>query len=327
MSSEFDQYSSGDLAFTRESPYGTVIEAMYSGATSFMRRKYTRDLTGVDVAVVGIPYDLATSNRPGARFGPRAVRAASTQLSWARPWPWTFDPFNRLHVIDYGDCVFDPGRPEDVAVDIEKFMSRLVENNVIPLSIGGDHFVSYPVLKALHKKHGPISLVHFDAHTDSWADEKGRIDHGTMFYHAAKEGIVSPSHSIQMGIRTQNMHTHGYNVFDALWLHKHGCEEAIEKIKEVVEDNPCYITFDIDFLDPSCAPGTGTPVCGGFDTATAFKLLYGLTGLNIIGCDVVEVAPPYDHAEVTALAAATLATNMLCLLAEDKEDKIKPHQV
>jgi agmatinase len=125
-----------------------------------------------------------------------------------------------------------------------------------------------------------------------------------------------------MGIRTQNMQTHGYHVFDALWLHKYGTDEAIARVKKIVGDHPCYITFDLDFLDPSVAPGTGTPVCGGFDTATAIKLLYGLTGLNLVGCDVVEVAPPYDHAEITALAAATIATNLLCLLAEGKEDQV-----
>ncbi|WP_101757868.1 agmatinase [Oceanicoccus sp. KOV_DT_Chl] len=322
MSDSADPTSPGDLAFTRESPYGTESEAMYSGATSFMRRRYSRDLNKVDVAVVGIPYDLATSNRPGARFGPRGIRQASTQLSWSSPWPWTFDPFDRLHVIDFGDCVFDSGIPANVPDEIEACISHIVSADVTPLSLGGDHFVTYPALKAVHAKHGPISLIHFDAHCDTWTDKDGRIDHGTMFYHAAKQGIVEPGSSVQIGMRTHNKETHGYNVFDALWLHDNGPAALVESIHRIVGQRPCYITFDIDFLDPSCAPGTGTPVCGGFDTITAIKILAGLQGLNIVGCDVVEVAPAYDHAEITSLAGATIATNMICLLAADKPKKI-----
>ena len=318
MSEEFNQYGNGDLAFTRSSDYGTQIEAMYAGATSFMRRRFTRDLTDVDVAVVGVPFDLATSNRPGARFGPRAVRTASTQLSWARPWPWTEDPFKTLRVIDYGDCVFDPGRPESFVADVQKWYQRFTEAGVIPITLGGDHFVTYPILKTLAAKHGPLSIIHFDAHSDSWPDKQGRIDHGTMFYHAAKEGIVDAKHSVQLGMRTVNEHDSGYTVLDALWLHEHGIEKALSRIRQTVGDRPCYITFDIDFLDPSCAPGTGTPVCGGFETITAIRLLHGLAGIHLIGCDVVEVAPPYDHAEVTALAGATMATNLICLLAQCK---------
>ncbi|MFO7528708.1 MAG: agmatinase [Marinobacter sp.] len=319
MSDSFDQYGNGDLAFTRQSNYGTEIEAIYAGATSFMRRLYTRDLTDVDVAVVGVPYDLATSNRPGARFGPRAVRAASTQLAWARPWPWRKDPFLTLNVVDYGDCVFDPGRPERIVEEVMAWYQPILDAGVIPLSIGGDHFVTYPIIRALAEKHGPISLIHFDAHCDSWEDENGRIDHGTMFYHAAREGLVSPTDSVQIGMRTVNDRNPGFNVFDALWLHENGIDAALKEIRAIVGDRPAYLTFDIDFLDPSCAPGTGTPVCGGFDTLVAIKLLKGLKGLNLIGCDVVEVAPPYDHAEVTALAGATVATNMVCLLAAGKD--------
>lgn len=321
MAEDFEQYQAGDLAFTRESPYGTQVEALYAGATSFLRRRYSKNLDGVDVAVIGIPYDLATSNRPGARFGPRGVRAASTNLAWASPWPWSFDPFKRLNVIDYGDCVFDPGYPHKVPDEIEKCFKKVVDEDVIPLGIGGDHFVTYPILKAMANKHGPISLIHFDAHCDTWKDEDGRIDHGTMFYHAAKQNIVDPSRSVQVGMRTVNKDSHGYLVLDGTWLHKNGVESAIQQIRERVGSHPCYVTFDIDFLDPSCAPGTGTPVCGGFNTFQAIELIKGLSGLNVVGCDVVEVAPPYDHAEVTSLAGATIATNMLCMLADGKPEK------
>lgn len=322
MSDDFDQYSNGDLAFTRKGPYGTQIEPMYSGATSFLRRNYSKKLDGVDVAILGIPYDLATSNRPGARFGPRAVREASTNLAWASPWPWDFDPFDRLHVIDYGDCVFDPGYPHKVPDEIEACVKHIVDAGVTPLSIGGDHFVTYPVVKALSKKHGALALIHFDAHSDTWADEEGRIDHGTMFYHAAKQGIIDPSYSTQVGMRTVNKDTHGYQVLDGDWLHSNGVEACIKKIRERVGNHACYITFDVDFLDPSVAPGTGTPVCGGFSTYQAIQLIKGLSGLNVVGCDVVEVAPAYDHADITALAGATIATNMLCVLASEKPNKV-----
>lgn len=321
MSDEFNQYDNGDLAFTRTSDFGTAIEAVYAGATSFMRRRFTRDLTDVDVAVIGVPYDLATSNRPGARFGPRAVRAASAQLSWARPWPWTFDPFKRLRVIDYGDCVFDPGRPDRIVDDVSNWYKPIIEAGVTPLTIGGDHFVTYPILKALHKKYGPLALVHFDAHCDTWKDEAGRIDHGTMFYHAAVEGLVDVEHSVQIGMRTVNEKNPGYQVLDAMWLHEQGVTAAVDEIRKRVGDRACYVTFDIDFLDPACAPGTGTPVCGGFQTVTAIQLLKGLAGLNIVGADVVEVSPAYDHAEMTALAGATMATNLLCAIASSHPER------
>lgn len=311
--------STTDLAFTRQSPYGTPAEPTYSGALSFLRRRYTKELDGVDVAVVGVPFDLATTNRPGARLGPRAIRAASACLAWARPYAWSFDPLERLNVIDWGDVFFDQGEPHKIPDVLTKAYSEFVERNVTTLTLGGDHFVSYPILKALHAKHGALSLIHFDAHSDTWADTDGRIDHGTMFYHAARQGIVDASHSIQVGMRTLNNETHGYQVLDALWLHKHGVDACVQAIRERVGDSKCYVSFDIDFLDPSYAPGTGTPVVGGFSTHVGLQLIRGLAGLNIIGMDVVEVAPPYDVSEITALAGASIAQEMLCAFAGKSE--------
>lgn len=183
--------------------------------------------------------------------------------------------------------------------------------------------MSYPILKALHGKHGPISLIHFDAHSDTWADADGRIDHGTMFYHAAKEGIVDVNSSIQIGMRTFNGETHGYQVLDARWLHKHGVDACIQAICERVGKTKCYVSFDIDFLDPSFAPGTGTPVVGGFSTHTALQLVRGLAGLNIIGMDVVEVAPPFDVSDITALAGASIAQELLCAFASKSQSQLK----
>jgi agmatinase len=315
--------STTDLAFTRESPYGTKAEPTYSGALSFLRRRYSKELEGVDVAVVGVPFDLATTNRPGARLGPRAIRAASTGLAWAPPYAWSFDPFETLNVIDWGDVFFDQGEPHKIPAILQQQFSIFVEHNVTTLTLGGDHFVSYPILKALHAKHGPVSLIHFDAHSDTWKDADGRIDHGTMFYHAAKEGIVDVSRSIQVGMRTLNNETHGYQVLDARWLHEHGVKACIEKIIARVGDAKCYVSFDIDFLDPSFAPGTGTPVVGGFSTHTALQLIRGLADLNIIGMDVVEVAPPFDVSDITALAGASIAQELLCAFASKSHGGLK----
>jgi len=306
-----------DLAFTRESDRGTVVEPAYGGATSFMRRRYTRDLHDADVAVVGIPFDLATTNRSGARLGPRAIRSISSNLAWeAQVVGWGFDPFERLSVVDYGDFAFDPGRPDLVPAELRSQAQALMATDTAILALGGDHFVTYPLLQACAEKHGALSLIHFDAHSDTWEDEAGRIDHGTMFWHAAQEGVVAPSRSVQMGMRTYNASTHGYNVYSADWVHEHSAADAVATIRGIVGDNPCYLSFDIDCLDPAFAPGTGTPVVGGLSTHQALSILRGLGGLNLVGMDLVEVAPAYDVGEVTALAGATLALNMLCMYAQ-----------
>lgn len=306
-----------DLAIVRDNLYGTTSEPTYSGVTSFMRRKYTRDLSGVDVAVTGVPLDTATTNRPGARFGPRSIRAASSIMAWERPYGMEFDPFDKLAVIDYGDCLFDFGRPETVPAAIEAHATKVIDNGPALLTLGGDHFITYPLLKAHAKKHGaPLSLLHFDAHSDTWDDgTEERVDHGTMFYWAAKQGIVDPSTSIQVGLRTTNPDTMGFNVLDAPSVHELGIEAVVERIRKTVIDKQVYVTFDIDCLDPSYAPGTGTPVCGGLSSHQALAILRGLAGINVVGMDVVEVAPAYDTAEITSLAAASIAMEMLYLYA------------
>ena len=302
----------GDYAITRDSLYGILNEPTYAGATSFMRRKYTRDLTGVDLVVTGVPLDTATTNRPGARFGPRGIRAASANISWMRPYNTTVDPFNKLAVIDYGDCFFDFGRPETIPDSIEAHASKIIEAGPALLSLGGDHFIAWPLIKAHAKKHGkPLSLLHFDAHSDTWEDEQGRVDHGTMFWHAAREGLVDPEHSVQIGLRTTNDDTIGFNILDGPWVHKHGIDAVIKKTRKILGKRPVYLSFDIDCLDPSCAPGTGTPVCGGLTTHQAIQIIRGLIGINLIGMDLVEVAPIYDVGEITSLAGATLAVEMI----------------
>jgi len=310
----------GDRAFTAKSLYGMGSEATYAGALSFMRRKYTRDLAGVDVAVLGVPLDTATSNRPGARFGPAGIRAASAMIAWGKVWPWGIDPFEKLAVIDYGDCVFDYGRPEQAPDAITAQAKAILESGASLLSLGGDHFVSHPLLRAHRAVHGPLALVHFDAHSDTWRDDPkpgapARIDHGTMFFHSAREGLVDPACSVQVGIRTHNDETHGFTVLDAEQVHRRGTEAITAEIKRVVGQRRAYLTFDIDCLDPGCAPGTGTPVAGGLSTAQAQAILRGLRDLDIVGMDIVEVAPPYDVSQITALAAVHLAADYLCLRA------------
>ena len=310
------EYQQGDLAFTRESPYGTLAEATFAGGLSFLRRTYSKDLTHADLAIVGVPFDLATTNRPGARFGPRAMRAASAMLAWSAPWGWDYDPFERLQVVDIGDLQFDWGRPSHVPAQLCTQFEAILATNTATLMLGGDHFSTYPALQANAAKHGPLALIHFDAHSDTWRDESGRIDHGTMFFHAAEQGLIDVDHSVQIGIRTVNPETHGFEVLDANWIRRQGIAQTIQAIRQRVGTRPCYVTFDIDCLDPAFAPGTGTPVVGGLSSADARDILRGLQGIDLRAMDVVEVAPAYDVAEITALAAATIALDLICLYAD-----------
>ena len=310
--------TSSDHAFTANELKGTRQEPTFSGALSFLRRRYTRDLAGVDVAVTGIPLDTATTSRPGARYGPRGIRLMSSQIAWARPYGCNFDPLEKLAVVDYGDCVWDHGRPAEIPAAIEAHADTIIATGAAMLSMGGDHFVSYPLLKAHAKRHGPLSLIHFDAHSDTWNDAEGagRVDHGTMFYHAVREGIVDPGRSVQIGLRTHNDDLMGFNVLDAPWVHEHGAAAVASEARRIVGRHKAYLTFDIDCLDPCFAPGTGTPVAGGLSSAQAFAILKGLAGIDFVGMDIVEVAPPYDVADITALAAAHIAHEWLALYAE-----------
>lgn len=310
----------GDAAFLRDDLKGTTIEATYAGALSFMRRKYWRDLAGVDVAVTGIPFDQAVTNRPGARFGPRAVRAASAHFAWGPYWPWNFDPFDTLAVVDYGDCFFDWGRKEEVPAAIERHVEGILDGGASPLIIGGDHFITYPVLRAQARRFGPLALVQFDSHRDVEPDEGGRIDHGTMFGLAIRDGLIAPERSVQVGIRTSFLgeRSYGMTIIHADRVHEMTPAEVAAEITGVVGRHKAYISFDIDCLDPAFAPGTGTPVPGGLSSYQAMAILRGVKELEFAGMDIVEVAPPYDHAEITSLAACAVALEYLCIRAWQK---------
>lgn len=288
----------------------------FLGELSFGRRRYTRDLDGADIAVVGVPFDSATVNRPGARFGPRAIRE-QTSLVGCYPWgiyPWDFNVFERCEVIDYSDIASVPGYPDRMFEAVRTTVGQIVEAGVNVLSLGGDHVVAYPLLEAHAARHGTLALVHLDAHSDTWGMGDD-LNHGTWGYLAARNGLVDPARSVQVGMRTPNPETLGFNVIEADSFLEQPIGETAAKIREVVGDGPAYLTFDIDFLDPAFAPGTGTPVCGGPTTHQARALLHALAGLNIVGADLVEVAPPYDPTGVTALAGATLAFDLLTLLS------------
>ncbi len=309
----------GDQAFMRKTPKGSYAENTFAGALSFMRRQYSRNLKGIDIAVLGVPFDMAVSFRPGARFGPAGIRAASVQLAELKAYPYGIDPFNKLQVVDYGDVAFDYGYPESIVDETEKTVATILKSGAKTLCFGGDHFITYPILKA-HSKHlgKPISLLHFDAHPDTWPDDGKRLDHGSMFTRAVKKKYLNPHKSVQIGIRTWVTDKQGFTHIDAPAVHATSPAEVAKQAREIVGDNPVYLTFDIDCLDPAFAPGTGTPVVGGLTTSQAISIIQGLGGLNFVGMDVVEVAPAYDDAEMTAIAGATLAYQWLCLMAKEK---------
>ena len=311
-----------DKAISKNSVSGIGYEPTYSGVTSLFRREYSKIVKHADLVTWGVTYDLSVTNRPGARFGPRAIREASTNLAWdGGPWPWKFDPFESIKMIDYGDCYFDPGFPEQIFENIKNEAKSIIDHDCFLLSMGGDHSVSYPLLKAHANKYGPLSLIQFDSHSDTWAEQTKRFDHGSMFYHASKEGIINTKNSVQIGLRTNNTQTHGFNILDASFVHENTISETCEQIRQIVGTNNCYLSFDIDFLDPAYAPGTGTPVCGGFTSWEAQSLIRGLNGINFVGGDLVEVSPSYDKGEITALAAASILLDFICLL---KSENILP---
>jgi len=309
--------SDGDQAFRKQDPLGRWPEMTYGGALSFLRRPYTRDLDGVDVAVWGVPFDTAVTYRPGCRLGPRAIRAGSVQLAELKAFPFGFDPFDVLRVVDWGDVMLDPHQP-GVAEAIEAACAGIIAGGTASLALGGDHFIAWPLLKAHAAMHGPLALIQFDAHGDLWPDDRARVDHGTMMGRAISDGIVDASRSTQIGIRTYHADQMGLEILTAPWVHRHGVDAAIEVAVARAGGAPVYISFDIDVLDPSAAPGTGTPVAGGLASWQALEILRGLGALNLVGMDLVEVSPPFDQAEITAIAAATVAHDWLCLLAEKK---------
>ncbi|EKT55065.1 agmatinase [Providencia rettgeri] len=297
-----------------------VDNSLVSNAFGFLRfplnfQPYSSDAEWV---ITGVPFDMATSGRAGSRHGPAAIRQVSTNLAWeSHRWPWNFKLTERLNVVDCGDVVFAFGDAQDMSDKLQAHTEKLLESGKRCLTFGGDHFVTLPLLRAHAKHFGKMALVHFDAHTDTYGNGS-KFDHGTMFYHAPKEGLIDPNHSVQIGIRTEHDSDNDFTVLDAGQVNDRSVDDMVAQIKEIVGDLPVYLTFDIDCLDPAFAPGTGTPVIGGLTSDRALKLLRGIQSLNIVGMDLVEVAPAYDQSEITALAAASIALEMLYIQAAKK---------
>ncbi|MGB1036292.1 MAG: arginase family protein, partial [Candidatus Puniceispirillales bacterium] len=215
-------YVDSDQAFLKKQVKGTKHEMTYAGALSFLRRKYSRDLDGVDITISGIPFDGAVTNRPGTRFGPRAIRAASTELASLTAFPFGFDPFDTLAVVDYGDCALDPHDPQSIPDSITNHARGILASGSKMLTFGGDHFVALPLIRAHAEKHGPVALVQFDAHCDTWDDGGSTLNHGSMFLHGYQEGVIDPSRSIQVGLRTWNDSDHGFEILTSPWVHRNG---------------------------------------------------------------------------------------------------------
>lgn len=303
-----------DHAFTRTSLRGLSNENTFGGATSFLRRRYTKDLSGVDIAITGVPFDQAVTNRPGTRLGPRAIREASSLQSPDAPYGWGYNVMEAFDIVDYGDLAFDYANIPEFPHVLKSHIAGILQAGAASLTLGGDHYITFPILRAYAEKYGPMSVLQFDAHTDTWADDNmERVDHGTMMYKAIKEGIVDPGRSVQVGIRTDNPDTLGVNIIDAREVHETGPAAVVAKIKEILGDHPTYVTFDIDCLDPAFAPGTGTPVWGGLSSAQAAMILRDLAGIHMVGGDVVEVSPPFDTTGATAIAGAHAAVELLSL--------------
>jgi agmatinase len=275
------------------------------------------DLTAA-ICIAGIPYDLGTSNRPGARFGPTAIRQASRMLVDGDHPANGVDPA-KLDLADIGDFRLAHG---DILGSLAK-----IEAQAAPIkhlaALGGDHTVTLGLLRALAKRRGALGLVHFDAHVDTWPDSFGLVwGHGSPFYHAIEEGLIDPHRTAQIGIRSPMSREvqdwtvgKGVTILFAEDVHETGPAAAAERIRDVIGDQPAYLTFDVDALDPAFAPGTGTPEIGGLATWQVRAILRRLSGLDFVGMDVVEVSPPYDTAEITALAAATIVWDYIALLA------------
>lgn len=309
-----DAKTQTDLAFTRKGLRGLAFENNFGGATSFLRRTYTKDLTGVALAITGVAFDQAVSHRSGTRFGPRAIREASGLMPGDPPFGWGTSPLEEMDIVDYGDMAFDYARTQDFPDALTAHIRTILAAGAGSVTLGGDHYITFPILRAYAETFGPMSVIHFDAHSDLWPDDDlTRIDHGTMMYKAVKTGIVDPATSVQIGIRTTTEDYLGVNVISARQLHEQGVAETVRQVKAIVGDRPVYLTFDIDALDPAAAPGTGTPVWGGLHSWQASAMLRDLAGIDLKGGDVVEVSPPYDTTGATAIAGAHVAFDLICL--------------
>jgi agmatinase len=305
-------------------PLDAQVIPRFAGIRTYMRAPHVTDLAGVDAAVYGIPFDTATSYRTGSRFGPEAIRSASALIRPYNP-ALAVNVVDTLSLVDYGDVPVSPGDTERTYAQIEEALAPIVAAGIFPVALGGDHSITLAELRALARHYGPLALVQLDSHGDTWEQYFGqKFFHGTTFKRAVEEGVVDPAVSVQAGMRGSLYGAEdidvakdlGFTVLTTDELRELGAEAYGELVLDAVAGRPVFMSFDIDFLDPAFAPGTGTPEVGGFSTAEALAFLRALRGVKLAGCDVVEVSPPYDGPGMqTALAAANVVYDLLSLRA------------
>jgi agmatinase len=304
----------------RESP-------RFSGIKTFMRLPHIKTTEGVDIAIVGVPFDTGASYRVGARFGPEAIRNVSALL---RHHNEVLDVsiFDHCSVVDYGDLPVNPGYIEDSYKMIEKGLLPILEGGVTPIMLGGDHSVTLPELRALVKRHGPVALIHFDSHSDTGDKRFGRrFTHGTPFRRAIEEELILVDHSIQVGMRgsiysrdsLNDARKLGFDLVTTVEAQEQGIGDLIKRIRDRAGAAKAFVSFDIDFVDPAYAPGTGTPEVGGFTSSEALRVVRGLKGLDLVGFDLVEVLPQHDPSQITALLAANIVYEFISLIALRKK--------
>ncbi|WP_347401749.1 agmatinase [Alicyclobacillus mali (ex Roth et al. 2021)] len=311
-------------------PRDSFVTPRFCGVRTFMRLPHVEDLApDMDFAIIGIPFDGGQSYRSGARFGPEAIRDASILL---RPFnaEQKITIFDYISGVDYGDCPVVPGYIEETYKKTEITLRLAADLGIIPVVLGGDHCITLAELRALHQCHGPLGLVHFDAHSDTWdAYFEQKYNHGTTFRRAVEEGLLDPARVIQVGMRgplygaddLNAARELGFEVYTTSDLRRIGFKNMVEKIKARVLPGPVFLSFDIDFVDPAFAPGTGTPEVGGVTSWEALELVRGLRGIPFVGFDLVEVLPSYDHAQVTSLLAANIVYEFLTLIAIAKQER------
>ena len=308
-------------------PIASMTTPRFADVATFFRLPVIKNLNQLEYCICGVPWDGGTTNRPGARHGPREVRNASSLIRLYHPVSLK-SPYDKYNIADIGDCPVNPADLQDSLKKIENYYSEINKSSVIPLSIGGDHLVSLPILRALAKKE-PVALFQFDSHSDTWDSYFGgyKYTHGTPFRRAIEENLIDPKKYVMLGIRGSL-----YDPNDMKWArdqgitiitideyYEMGFKKTMEIVQNVLGNTPTYLTFDIDGIDPTFAPGTGTPEVGGFNVREAQLIIRKLNNINFIGADVVEVSPPFDLNNMTSLAAATIAFEILCTMTKINE--------
>lgn len=316
---------------TADAPLGAtpaIQVPRYAGKSTFARIPDIHEVSDYDIAVLGLPFDGGTSYRPGARFGPMAVRQAARTLRPGYHVEFGVAPLEQVQIVDAGDIAITPFDIATACAQIESGIRDIVGDRERRfVAVGGDHTVALPNLRALHAVHGPLALVHFDAHLDTWDTYfNAPVTHGTPFRRAFEEGLLVEDHCIHVGIRgpiydrmdLDDDARMGFQIIRAGDLDVMGVDAAVDVVTRRVGDLPVYLSIDIDVLDPAFAPGTGTPESGGLTSRELLRMLRRLTGINVVGADVVEVAPAYDHAEITSIAAATVVFDLLSLIVASR---------